>query len=68
MNIFKERLQQLRTESNLTQLQLAKILNTTQRRISYFETGKVEPDLDTLIAIAKYFETSIDYLVGLIEY
>lgn len=68
MNIFKERLQQLRSEANLTQLQLAKILNTTQRRISYFETGKVEPDLDTLIAIAKHFETSIDYLVGLIEY
>ena len=68
MNIFKERLQQLRIEANLTQLQLAKILNTTQRRISYFETGKVEPDLDTLIAIAKYFETSVDYLVGLIEY
>lgn len=68
MNIFKERLQQLRIDSNLTQLQLAKILNTTQRRISYFETGKVEPDLDTLIAIAKYFGTSIDYLVGLIEY
>lgn len=68
MNIFKERLQQLRIEANLTQLQLAKILNTTQRRISYFETGKVEPDLDTLIAIAKFFGTSVDYLVGLIEY
>ncbi len=68
MNIFKERLQQLRSEANLTQLQLAKILNTTQRRISYFETGKVEPDLDTLIAIAKFFGTSVDYLVGLIEY
>ena len=54
MNIFKERLQQLRIDANLTQLQLAKILNTTQRRISYFETGKVEPDLDTLIAIAKF--------------
>ena len=68
MNIFKERLQQLRIDANLTQLQLAKILNTTQRRISYFETGKVEPDLDTLIAIAKFFGTSVDYLVGLIEY
>lgn len=68
MNIFKERLQQLRIDSNLTQLQLAKILNTTQRRISYFETGKVEPDLNTLIAIAKFFGTSVDYLVGLIEY
>ena len=65
---FSENLINLRKANNLTQLQLAKILNTTQRRISYFETGKVEPDLDTLIAIAKYFEISIDYLVGLIEY
>ena len=68
MSLFRERLQQLRIDANLTQLQLAKILNTTQRRISYFETGKVEPDLATLCAIAKYFEVSADYLIGLKEY
>ena len=68
MNAFSDRLQQLRTDANLTQLQLAMILKTTQRRISYFETGKVEPDLTTLIAIAKFFEVTTDFLLGLNDY
>ena len=69
MNIlFSERLKHLRIETNLTQNQLAQILNTTQRRISYFEIGKVEPDLETLCSIAKYFNVSADYLLGLTDY
>ena len=69
MNIlFAERLKQLRVDANLTQLELAKILNTTQRRISYFEMAKIEPDLTTLCAIAKFFSVSTDYLLGLNEY
>ena len=63
--LFSERLLQLRTDAGLKQLDLAKILNTTQRRISYFETGKIEPDLVTLCAIAKFFDVSTDYLLGL---
>lgn len=69
MNIlFSERLKYLRVESNLTQSQLAKILNTTQRRISYFEIGKIEPDLETLCEISKYFNVTTDYLLGLTDY
>ena len=69
MNIlFSERLKHLRIETNLTQNQLAQILNTTQRRISYFEIGKVEPDLTTLCNIAKYFSVTTDYLLGLTDY
>lgn len=69
MNIlFSDRLKNLRVESNLTQSQLAKIFNTTQRRISYFEIGKVEPDLETLCSIAKFFNVSTDYLLGLTDY
>ena len=45
--LFNERLVQLRKEKGLTQVELAKILNTPQRRISYMESGKVEPDLST---------------------
>ena len=66
--IFCERLQQLRQESNLTQAQLADILGTTQRRISYFESGKIEPDLLTLWKIADFFDCSIDDLIGRKEY
>ena len=69
MNIlFSERLQQLRKEKGLTQLELAKVLNTTQRRISYMESNKVEPDLSTLVLLSKYFEVSTDYLIGIKDY
>ena len=66
--LFSERLVQLRKEKELTQVELAKILNTTQRRISYMELGKVEPDLSTLVLLSKYFEVSIDYLIGIKDY
>ena len=69
MNIlFSERLVQLRKEKGLTQVELAKIINTTQRRISYMELGKVEPDLSTLVLLSNYFEVSTDYLIGIKDY
>lgn len=67
-NIFSERLQQLRNDANLSQAALAKELNTTQRRISYLETGKIQPDLSALFNIAKFFDVSADYLIGLKDY
>ncbi|MBO5852177.1 MAG: helix-turn-helix transcriptional regulator [Clostridia bacterium] len=66
--LFNERLLQLRKERGLSQLELAKILETTQRRISYMELGKVEPDLETLVLLAKFFDVSIDYLIGIKDY
>lgn len=65
---FANRLLQLRKEARLKQSELAQILNTTQRRISHLESGKVEPDLITLVAIAKYFNVTLDYLVGITDY
>lgn len=66
--IFSERLQQLRIDNGLTQGELVKKLNTTQRRISYLETGKIEPDLAALCNIAKFFDVTADYLIGLKDY
>ena len=68
MILFSQRLQQLRKEENLRQSDLAEKLNTTQRRISHLESGKIEPDLATLVAIAKLFNVSLDYLIGLSDY
>jgi transcriptional regulator with XRE-family HTH domain len=66
--LFSQRLQQLRKDANLKQSDLAKILNTTQRRISHLESGRIEPDLNTLIDIAKYFSITLDYLVGVSDF
>lgn len=65
---FAERLRDLRVERGLKQSALAEALGTTQRRISYWETGKVEPDLLSLCKLAEFFSVSLDYLVGLKDY
>lgn len=57
------RLKELRKKKNISQLKLALDLNMNQNSISRYETGKVEADYKTLIAIANYFDVSIDYLL-----
>ena len=63
-NKFALNFKELRILAGLKQIELAKILNTTQRKISYWESGKIEPDLDTLWLIADFFNTTIDELLG----
>ena len=48
----------------MSQNKLADVLETTQRKISYWESGKIEPDLVSLWKIADFFDVSIDYLLG----
>ena len=64
---FAEKLKTLRKEKGLKQCELARKLNVTQRKISYWETEQLEPDLETLINIANYFEVTVDYLLGLCD-
>lgn len=66
--IFAERLKDLRKEKGLSQTELAKALNLTQRKISYLETGQLEPDLTILWVISNYFGVSCDFLIGKSEY
>ena len=63
-NKFCTRLVDLRRERKLTQTDLAVKLNTTQRRISHLEKGNVEPDVNTILALAEIFGVSTDYLLG----
>ena len=65
---FAERIKSLRKEKGIMQSELAKVLNTTQRKVSYWETAKIEPDLAMLLKISNYFEVSLDYLIGKTEY
>ena len=63
-NNFSKNIKEYRLSASLTQGELADRHKTTQRKVSYWESGKIEPDLDTLIAIAEFFDVSIDELVG----
>lgn len=57
------RLKFLRKSKNISQLKLALDLNMNQNSISRYETGEHEADYKTLIALADYFDVSIDYLL-----
>lgn len=58
------RLKELRAKRHISQVKLAMDLNMNQNSISRYETGEREADYDTLIAIADYFNVSVDYLLG----
>lgn len=54
----------LRAERGVSQQRLADALGISQQSINQYENHKVEPDIRVLSALADYFDTSIDYLVG----
>jgi len=54
----------LREHKNITMEELANHLGLTRSAISLYESGKRQPDFDTLKKLAKYFNVSIDYLLG----
>lgn len=57
-------LAQLRKDRNLSQADLAKIFSVNQNTISRWEKGDRSPDPEQLKTIAKYFDVSVDYLLG----
>jgi len=61
---FGENLRKLRDRHDMTQEALGKLLNVTQSTIAYYESGKKQPTLETLIIIADYFEVSTDFLLN----
>ena len=64
-NVFGERLRALRQEKGMGQIALAKELDVGKSIISLWEIGQCEPTLSKLVAIARYFGVSVDYLAGL---
>lgn len=59
-----ENLKKLRLERNLSQQKLAEVLGLTQQAIAKYENGKTQPDFHTLMVLAEFFHTSVDYLIG----
>ncbi len=57
-------LKALRNKRGVSQQKLADAINVSQQSINKYENHKIEPDIQTLIKIADYFNTSVDYLVG----
>ena len=67
MNIY-QRIRDLREDNDLTQEQIAKVLNTTRHQIHKYETGKQMMGIDKYIKLARYYNVTLDYLAGLIDF
>lgn len=61
---FGQKLQQLRNDKELTQMQLSKILGIKRALLSNYERGATLPSVRNLIKIADYFNVSTDFLLG----
>ena len=59
-----EKLKLLRWEHGVSQREVAEAVGVSQQSINKYENHAVEPDIATLIALADYFHTSVDYLIG----
>lgn len=61
------RIRDLREDHDLTQTQIGKILNMSQTGYSQYEIGKNDIPTKVLIELSKYYNTSVDYLLGVTD-
>ena len=64
-NLFIERLKELLSKTEKKQTDICKELGIPKQRLSNWKSGYTEPDLDAIISLAKYFNVTSDYLLGL---
>jgi len=62
-----DKIKELRIKNNLSQAELAKILNVTTGTIGHYEINDRTPGIDIIIKIADYFNVSVDYLLDRIS-
>lgn len=65
--IFSERLKELRLNKGLSQMDLSIKTGLSQSAIAKWELNKTEPTASALIVLSKFFDESVDYLLGLID-
>lgn len=59
------RLRELREDNSMSQTEMAKLLGCSQQTYSRYETHTTEIPLEQLIFLADYYDTSVDYLLGI---
>ncbi|MCM1328901.1 MAG: helix-turn-helix domain-containing protein [Ruminococcus sp.] len=67
MSKLPTRLRTLREDSHLTQRQLAEYLGLRQQTYSRYERGELIPSLASMAALADFYDTSVDFLVGVTD-
>ncbi len=61
---YRERMRALREDKDLTQSQVAKIINKSQQGYNHIETGRAELKIEDLIKLCDFYHVSADYLIG----
>ena len=64
MSNFSEKLKTLKAQKKVRQKDIAEAIGVSLRAYQYYETDTREPTMSNLIALADYFDVSLDYLVG----
>lgn len=67
MSLLGKRIKHLREKNNYSQKRVADALGISNVQLSRYESGDRKPDPDTIVAIAKYYDVSTDYLLGKTE-
>ena len=65
MEIFEQKLKELIRTKQKMQIDICKDLNITKQKLTNWKTGYTEPNLSDLAMLAKYFDVSTDYMLGL---
>ena len=63
-----QRLKDMREDHDLKQISVANILKITQQQYQLYESGKREMPMKHFITLARYYNVSLDYLAGLIQF
>ena len=62
-----QRIRDLREDNDLTQSKIGQAIGVPQRTYSYYETGERMVPPEVLIRLAKVYDTSVDYILGLTD-
>lgn len=61
---YREKMRELREDHDLSQAQVAKIINKSQQGYNHIETGRAELKIEDLIRLCDFYKVSADYFIG----
>ena len=64
---YRTRMRNLREDNDLTQKEVAQVINKSQQGYSHIEEGRAELKIDDLIKLCQFYKVSTDYFIGLSE-
>ena len=61
---YRERMRSLREDNDLTQAEIAKIIDKSQQGYNHIEVGRAELKIDDLIKLCDFYNVSADFFIG----